>query len=564
MRENCTACGRCYTVCPDTAIPGLVSEVTQVFDTVVARVRKHHPDTKQLPKAAREIERNLRTLLAEAGENENVRGLLDDAIGKTIRDSKLDEPDRAELRQELRWFREEIGDFQLALSRPYFTNKEKESPGEGGLLSITVNPYTCKGCMECVQVCDDDALRSVRQTDESLETLRHNWDVWQDLPTTSPKYIRIQDIEQGIGALETLLLDKRNYSAFVSGDGACLGCGEKSIVHLFTATIEALMQPRVERHLARLDELIKKLETRIQQELVQEIDVGDPETIAKLIDDDDRGDLTLAGIAQRFEKNRGGEPIDRQWLRRVTDLMSQLKRLRWKYMAGTSGRGRANAGILNATGCSSVWGSTFPFNPYPFPWANHLFQDAASMAMGVFEGPHAEDGRRIQGDSIGRARTCRKGADERRSEDRLTHFNWQQFTDEEWELCPPVVALGGDGAMYDIGFQNLSRAMMSGKPIKVLVLDTQVYSNTGGQACTSGFFGQISDMAQFGARTSGKGGGAKRDWLDRNGTSHNLCDAKHHRASEPFDRRIHSRIEISPPCPVQSLHLLPARAWDWR
>lgn len=64
----------------------------------------------------------------------------------------------AELRQELRWFREEIGDFQLALSRPYFTNKEKESPGEGGLLSITVNPYTCKGCMECVQVCDDDAL----------------------------------------------------------------------------------------------------------------------------------------------------------------------------------------------------------------------------------------------------------------------------------------------------------------------------------------------------------------------------------------------------------------------
>ena len=58
--------------------------------------------------------------------------------------------------------------------------------------------------------------------------------------------------------------------------------------------------------------------------------------------------------------------------------------------------------------------------------------------------------------------------------------------------------------MYDIGFQNLSRAMMSGKPIKVLVLDTQVYSNTGGQACTSGFFGQISDMAQFGKATQGK------------------------------------------------------------
>ena len=58
--------------------------------------------------------------------------------------------------------------------------------------------------------------------------------------------------------------------------------------------------------------------------------------------------------------------------------------------------------------------------------------------------------------------------------------------------------------MYDIGFQNLSRMMMSGKPIKVLVLDTQVYSNTGGQACTSGFTGQVSDMAQYGKAFQGK------------------------------------------------------------
>ena len=58
--------------------------------------------------------------------------------------------------------------------------------------------------------------------------------------------------------------------------------------------------------------------------------------------------------------------------------------------------------------------------------------------------------------------------------------------------------------MYDIGFQNLSRAMMSGKPIKVVVLDTQVYSNTGGQACTAGFFSQVSDMAPHGKVGQGK------------------------------------------------------------
>jgi pyruvate-ferredoxin/flavodoxin oxidoreductase len=58
--------------------------------------------------------------------------------------------------------------------------------------------------------------------------------------------------------------------------------------------------------------------------------------------------------------------------------------------------------------------------------------------------------------------------------------------------------------MLDIGFQNLSRLLASGKPIRVVVLDTQVYSNTGGQSCTSGYSGQVADMAGFGKAQHGK------------------------------------------------------------
>ncbi len=499
IAENCTACGRCYTVCPDTAIPGLVNEVTQVFDTVVNRIRKHGTQLKHLPKSVRELERQLRPILNEASETDSVAGMLREAVSKTIRESKLEGPARDELKREFELFHEEIGEFSFALSRPYFTNKEKESPGEGGLLSITVNPNTCKGCMECVEVCDDDALRTVPQTDDSLATLRRNWDVWQDLPTTPKKYIRVQDLEQGIGALETLLLDKQNYSSFASGDGACLGCGEKSVIHIFTATIEALMQQRVAKHVAAISDLIARLVTHIQHKLVHEIDVSNPEAISQIIDDIGGGDVTLAGIAQRVEKRSGGEPIDQQWLRRVTGLLAQLQKLKWKYTEGTTGRGRTSAGVINSTGCSSVWASTYPFNPYPFPWANHLFQDATSMALGIFEG-HM----RKMADGFKVIRMAEKELAGQSDEDPMTYFNWEHFTDEEWELCPPVVAIGGDGAMYDIGFQNLSRAMMSGKPVKVVVLDTQVYSNTGGQACTSGFFGQVSDMAQYGKATQGK------------------------------------------------------------
>jgi pyruvate-ferredoxin/flavodoxin oxidoreductase len=150
-----------------------------------------------------------------------------------------------------------------------------------------------------------------------------------------------------------------------------------------------------------------------------------------------------------------------------------------------------------------VWASTYPFNPYPFPWTSHLFQDSPSVAMGVFEGHMAKmvEGfkavRQVEMELAG-------GYVPEDSDKFFAHFNWQQLSDEEFHLCPPVVAMGGDGAMFDIGFQNLSRALMSGKPIKVFIVDTQVYSNTGGQACTSGFIGQVADMSPYGASQHGK------------------------------------------------------------
>ncbi len=503
IAENCTACGNCYTVCPDTAIPGLVNEVGQVMDTVVGRLKKKGHDVQHLPRAVRALERNLRGDFSEAAETDSVGAMMQEAIATTIRTSDLAEQEKSVLKGEFELFAEELNGFQFALSRPYYTLPEKKEAGSGGLLSITVDPYTCKGCMECVAVCDDDALRPVTQTGESVKQLREQWSFWNDLPNTPQKYIRVDDLEQGIGALETILLDKDAYLNLTSGDGACLGCSEKTVVHLFTATMEALMQPRVKRYVVYLEELISKLERHIQMQLVQEVNVDDTEAMAAILNSSSGEELTLSDIARRMERLKGSQPIDPDWLRRVTGLVRQLKDLKYRYTEGTTGRGRSSMGMLNATGCTSVWGSTYPFNPYPFPWANHLFQDTASLAMGVFEGHMAK---MAEGFKAVRAAELELAGqyNEREHSEFFTYFNWQQFTDEEFLLCPPVVAVGGDGAMYDIGFQNLSRALMSGKPIKVLVVDTQVYSNTGGQACTSGFMGQVSDMAQFGKAAQGK------------------------------------------------------------
>ncbi|MBF0308150.1 MAG: thiamine pyrophosphate-binding protein [Magnetococcales bacterium] len=123
----------------------------------------------------------------------------------------------------------------------------------------------------------------------------------------------------------------------------------------------------------------------------------------------------------------------------------------------------SNYGIVAATGCNTVYGSTYPYNPYRVPWVNSLFENAPTVAMGI-------------------------------------RAHWDQTDRENYQLW----AFGGDGAMLDIGFQALSRMLTSGMNIKVLVMDTQVYSNTGGQASTATFIGQDAKMSIHGTAMAGK------------------------------------------------------------
>ena len=501
IAENCTACGNCYAECPDSAIPGLVSTVADVFATAVGRIETGGQPTRFLRRAVRTAEKKLRGLIEPQGDKAKVRELIDQAIDQTV--AEAPEADRAKMKEEFALFREKIGDFQFSITKPYWSTKEKKSKGSGGLFSITINPYTCKGCELCVEVCEDDALRMVPQTPEAVERLRRDWDFWLDLPTTPKEYDRIDDLNEKIGALETLLLDKRTYGSMVCGDGACLGCGEKTAIHLFTSTVSALMQPRVRAYVAKIDELIARLEKHIRMKLTETVDFSNAAAVIQAVEAHRGEDLTLAGLTAKLTQDKPSRPLDPQWVKWATQLLEKLRTLRWQYVEGTSKRGRSDMGVINATGCTSVWGSTFPFNPYPFPWSSHLFQDSPSVAMGIFEGHMAKmaDGfRAVRMAELELAGEYNPTV----HDDFFTRFAWQQFSEEEWLLCPPVVSMGGDGAMYDIGFQNLSRALMSGLPIKVLVVDTQVYSNTGGQACTSGFISQVSDMAPFGAARQGK------------------------------------------------------------
>ncbi|MES9966989.1 MAG: ferredoxin, partial [Sedimenticola sp.] len=491
----------CYTVCPDSAIPGLVNTIGEVFNAAIERIETRGTPTQYLRRESRNVEKRLRALIEAEGESAVISRLMDQAVLELLADSELEGDARASLEREFGLFVEALGGFEFSITKPYWSNREKKNPNSGGLFSITINPYTCKGCMECIEVCDDGALVAEVQTQEAIDKMEQDWAFWLDLPTTNSDFIRIDDLDEKIGALETLLLDKSNYESLVSGDGACLGCGEKTAIHLFTGTVTALMQPRIKKHLAEIDDVINRLETHVRLKLAEGMDLSNIAAVNDAVESHQDSDLTLTDLSATL--NDETQPVDPKWLKWVTQVLEKLRHLKWLYTDGKTNRGRANMGIINATGCTSVWGSTFPYNPYPFPWTSHLFQDSPSVALGIFEGHMAK---MAEGFKV--LRQAKLELEGKYSEQDhaafFTYFGWKDFSDEEWLLCPPVVSVGGDGAMYDIGFQNLSRALASGVPVKVLVLDTQVYSNTGGQACTSGFVGQVADMSPYGKAWKGK------------------------------------------------------------
>ncbi|MCE9636840.1 MAG: 2-oxoacid:acceptor oxidoreductase family protein [Planctomycetes bacterium] len=484
IAEKCTGCGQCWTQCPDAAIPGVVSEPEDVLRAAMD-ANLVGAKYERFPTIVKHVGGEVRKLL-RATPKSTFAAVLPQAYESIAKKMGFEGDKRATLDAEFAMIVTTLEDLPVARTGPFFDVPEGKKKDAGGLLSVTVNPQACKGCNLCIEVCPDGALVAIKQDAGVIDHLRRGWAVWDKLPDTPDRFVNVTDLDDGgIGVLQTLLLKKATYRSMVGGDGACMGCGEKTGVHLIVSTIQALMQPRVAKLVVKLDDLIAKLDAKGRALLAASADL----------------DAAAASKTNGVQVKMAPEAKAR--LDRIEQSVHKLKDLRWRYVEGPGGKGRASLGMSNSTGCSSVWASTYPYNPYPFPWANHLFQDAASVAIGVFEGhmrKMADGFREIRRAGMELADAYDPAVQGKE----LRTFDWHDFDDEEFHLCPPIIAMGGDGAMLDIGFQNVSRLFASGKPIRVIMLDTQVYSNTGGQACTSGFTGQVSDMAAYGKAQHGK------------------------------------------------------------
>ena len=176
--------------------------------------------------------------------------------------------------------------------------------------------------------------------------------------------------------------------------------------------------------------------------------------------------------------------------------------------------------IANATGCSSIYGGSTPSTPYSIPWANSLFEDNAEFALGIHIS-YKQKRNRIR-------HIMKETIDSVDEEIKELFTSWLENENNfeitkniknklENKLIPKelkdlidyvpartIWAIGGDGWAYDIGYGGLDHVLHSNENIKVLVLDTEVYSNTGGQASKSTKLGAVAEFANFGKRTAKK------------------------------------------------------------
>ena len=187
--------------------------------------------------------------------------------------------------------------------------------------------------------------------------------------------------------------------------------------------------------------------------------------------------------------------------------------------------------IANATGCSSIYGASYPASPYCTnekghgpAWQNSLFEDAAEFGLGMKLG--SDRARTTVAAEMEKALACDKPTAEMKAlmQEWLDNRNDAAVTRKVADALIPLLGtvdcdackklleykhflpsrsqwiFGGDGWAYDIGYGGLDHVLASGENVNVLVLDTEVYSNTGGQSSKSTPAGAIAKFAASGKK----------------------------------------------------------------
>lgn len=452
IAELCSGCMECALACPDAAIPNNVHDIHDLLLTAIRRLDVTEAQREAMRATVYSLAESIRENYRQSKEAQPFAELVAEAAASITQPT---------LKRNFARLVEILKAFPVARTRPFFDAMEKANPGSGGLYSVNIDPWKCTGCLECVEVCGPNALVAQDQDDTILADLQHSFDFLAATPGTPARFV--DGAIDPAGDTKRIFLDRSNYYAMTGGHGACRGCGEVTAIRLVTSASRAIADKSRADHIVELEQLIHDLAAK-------------------------RDSLSSRNTARR---------------KRIDTLITTLEKRLYHYESGPGGHGPAGTIIANATGCSSVYASTLPFNCYTDPWVNSLFHDTQPLAKGIFEGLTAQLGTDIKALRLAHLELD-DAYDPKVHDAEMQYLSWTAFTQKERQLLPNILTIGGDGASYDIGFGAMSRILASNTPIKMMVLNTGAYSNTGGQASTSSLTGQDSDLSRFGHEHHGK------------------------------------------------------------
>ena len=509
LADKCTQCMDCIIACPDTALPNTAQDIGTILRTAANGYVANPAARLTLLAELDGLETRLRTKMMDittAKEEVTFRDVLVDEVAAL----DIDEEARAE-------FMEVFDRVPLAFAKtpPIFRTLERREEGQGGLFAIMVSDR-CKGCGECVVECGEhEALVMVPETELELAEHQSGINFLDLLPETPNKYLGRFNPDDPMGShaaqLKNHLMIRHDYEALVSGDGACAGCGEKSVLHALASITEAYMRPLYHARADRLDEKADRLTSK-GVEIMGMMKDEAPEGYAYLKRSVAHIMMELGGDTDADTDARlaeHGEISDAEIVDALVVTMRQdaFNHRDLQAIDGTIPDGMSVMAMGAHTGCNTVYGSTPPNNPHPYPWMNSLFQDGVTVSWLMGEGFILDHGRRSVVPERLADRLLDEGAAPMVEKDyfQLTHMTDSLMTEREIRELPKAWAIGGDGGMGDIGYQNASKVVLQNRPnVKVLLLDTQVYSNTGGQNSDSTPMPGGGDMNQFGIASEGK------------------------------------------------------------
>ncbi len=350
-------------------------------------------------------------------------------------------------------------------------------------VAVTVprwNPETCIQCNQCAYVCPHATIRPFALTEEEAKA--------------APESAKLVDVKAGKGK------GVYKYTMAVSpldcmGCGVCIGvCPTKSLTMVPQAQ-EAAQQDTFDYCVAKVAEKPDMISTK---------SVKDSQFKKPLLEFSG----SCAGCAET------------SYARLITQVCGDRMY------------------ISNATGCSSIWGGPAATSPYTVDvnghgpaWANSLFEDNAEHGLGMYYGQLA-----IRERMIGKLEEMAAGADtpaetkeaiakfmetkdngaENAEPAKVLVAALEKGAESGCELCKEILKnkqylakksvwiFGGDGWAYDIGFGGLDHVLASGQDVNVMVFDTEVYSNTGGQASKATNIGAVAQFAASGKATKKK------------------------------------------------------------